>query len=41
MATSCNNAPFINQPFYITGTWGEPRTGHTHARLRFINRWYK
>lgn len=31
MATSCNNAPFINQQFWITGTWGEPRTGHTHA----------
>lgn len=31
MATSCNNAPFINQNFYITGTWGEPRATHTHA----------
>lgn len=33
MATPCNLAPFINQPFYITGTWGEPRTGHIHAGL--------
>lgn len=33
MATSCNLAPFINQNFYITGTWGEQRTGHLHAGL--------
>lgn len=33
MATQCNLAPFINQEFYITGTWGEPRTGHLHAGL--------
>lgn len=33
MATSCTLAPFINQNFYITGTWGEPRTGHLHAGL--------
>lgn len=31
MPTSCNNAPFINQPFYITGYWGEPRATHIHA----------
>ena len=31
MATPCNNAPFINQNFYITGYWGEPRTGHIHV----------
>lgn len=33
MATQCNLAPFINQEFYITGTWGEPRSGHLHAGL--------
>lgn len=33
MATQCTLAPFINQEFYITGTWGEPRTGHLHAGL--------
>lgn len=33
MATSCTLAPFINQNFYITGTWGEQRTGHRHAGL--------
>ena len=33
MATPCTLAPFINQNFYITGTWGEPRTGHLHAGL--------
>ena len=31
MATQCNNAPFINQNFYITGYWGEPRATHIHA----------
>ena len=31
MATECNNAPFINQNFYITGYWGEPRATHIHA----------
>lgn len=36
MATECNLAPFINQNFYITGTWGEWRGGtnpHQHAGL--------
>ena len=33
MPTQCNLAPFINQPFYITGTWGEPRQTHLHAGL--------
>lgn len=33
MATQCNLAPFINQEFYITGTWGEIRQGHIHAGL--------
>lgn len=33
MATPCNLAPFINQEFYITGTWGEQRQGHIHAGL--------
>ena len=33
MATQCNLAPFINQEFYITGYWGEPRSGHLHAGL--------
>ena len=33
MATQCTLAPFINQNFYITGTWGEPRSGHLHAGL--------
>lgn len=33
MATRCNLAPFINQEFYITGTWGEERSGHIHAGL--------
>ena len=33
MATPCTNAPFINQNFYITGTWGENREGHIHAGL--------
>lgn len=33
MATPCNLAPFINQEFYITGYWGEPRSGHIHAGL--------
>lgn len=33
MATQCTLAPFINQEFYITGYWGEPRSGHLHAGL--------
>ena len=33
MATQCNLAPFINQEFYITGTWGEQRQTHLHAGL--------
>lgn len=33
MATQCTLAPFINQEFYITGTWGEQRQGHIHAGL--------
>lgn len=33
MATQCNLAPFINQEFYITGTWGEQRATHLHAGL--------
>lgn len=33
MATPCNLAPFINQEFYITGWWGEPRGTHIHAGL--------
>lgn len=33
MATKCNLAPFINQEFYITGTWGEQRATHKHAGL--------
>ena len=33
MATPCTLAPFINQDFYITGYWGEPRSGHIHAGL--------
>lgn len=33
MATTCTLAPFINQNFYITGTWGEDRGGHIHAGL--------
>ena len=33
MATECTLAPFINQNFYITGTWGEDRGGHIHAGL--------
>lgn len=33
MATQCSLAPFINQEFYITGYWGEPRSGHLHAGL--------
>ena len=33
MATQCSLAPFINQEFYITGTWGEQRQGHIHAGL--------
>ena len=33
MAIECNLAPFINQPFYITGTWGEQRQTHLHAGL--------
>ena len=33
MATECNLAPFINQEFLVTGAWGEPRTGHTHAGI--------
>lgn len=33
MATTCTLAPFINQNFYITGTWGEQRAGHIHAGL--------
>ena len=36
MATECSLAPFINQNFYITGTWGEWRGGtnpHQHAGL--------
>ena len=33
MATPCTLAPFINQNFYITGTWGEQRVGHRHAGL--------
>ena len=33
MATQCTLAPFINQDFYITGTWGEPRGTHLHAGL--------
>ena len=33
MATQCTLAPFINQEFYITGTWGEVRQGHIHAGL--------
>ena len=37
MATQCNLAPFINQEFLVTGAWGEPRTGHIHARSRFTD----
>ena len=33
MATQCSLAPFINQEFYITGYWGESRSGHIHAGL--------
>ena len=33
MATRCTLAPFINQNFYITGYWGEPRGDHIHAGL--------
>lgn len=33
MATPCTLAPFINQEFYITGTWGGPRGTHLHAGL--------
>jgi murein DD-endopeptidase MepM/ murein hydrolase activator NlpD len=33
MATQCTLAPFINQEFYITGTWGEQRPTHLHAGL--------
>ena len=29
----CNLAPFINQEFAVTGAWGEPRTGHSHAGI--------
>lgn len=28
----CNLAPFINEQFVVTGAWGEPRSGHIHAR---------
>ena len=31
MATNCTIAPFINQGFYLTGTWGEQRATHKHA----------
>ena len=30
MPISCNLAPFINIPFYVTGEYGEPRPDHTH-----------
>ena len=33
MATVCTLAPFINENFYITGTWGEDRGDHLHAGL--------
>ena len=33
MATQCNLAPLINEEFLVTGAWGEPRTGHTHAGI--------
>ena len=33
MVTRCTLAPFINQEFYITGYWGEPRGTHIHAGL--------
>lgn len=42
MATECYLAPFINQDFYITGTWGEWRGGtnpHQHAGLDLATRW--
>ena len=29
----CTLAPFINQEFAVTGAWGEPRQGHTHAGI--------
>ena len=33
MAISVNLAPYINKEFVVTGAWGEPRTGHTHAGI--------
>ena len=33
MATQCSLAPLINEEFLVTGAWGEPRTGHTHAGI--------
>lgn len=32
-----NLAPFINEQFVVTGYWGEPRSGHIHARNRPCN----
>lgn len=30
MATACNNAPIINEEFYVTGAYLEPRPTHLH-----------
>lgn len=31
MAINARLAPLINRNFYLTGAWGEPRSGHIHA----------